>query len=150
MPLLILQTGYLPTRLKFTLTYLQPKHLRLIFELLKSSSNIVIYEAATSLPNLSSNPAATKGTISKITLTLLIQAAAEKFIELAIKESDHNVKLIVLDKIDNLHQQHEGVIEDLVTDVLQILSTYTYMISTYLILARISTFVERLLLSLSN
>jgi len=39
----------------------QAKYLRLIFDLLESSSNTVVYEAATSLANLTSNPAAIKG-----------------------------------------------------------------------------------------
>jgi coatomer subunit beta len=53
----------------------------------------------------------------------LIVACASKFIELAIKESDNNVKLIVLDKVNELHEQNEGVLEDLVMEVLQVLSS---------------------------
>lgn len=55
---------------------------------------------------------------------VLILAAASKFIELAIKESDNNVKLIVLDKVNELHQEHEGILEDLVMEVLRVLSRY--------------------------
>lgn len=54
----------------------------------------------------------------------LIVASASKFIELAIKESDNNVKLIVLDKVSELHQEHEGVLEDLVMELLRVLSRY--------------------------
>jgi len=50
-------------------------------------------------------------------------AAASKFIDLAIKESDNNVKLIVLDKVNELHQEHEGVLEDLVMEILRVLSS---------------------------
>jgi len=39
----------------------KPRYLRLIFDLLESSSNIVVYEAAITLASLSSNPAAIKG-----------------------------------------------------------------------------------------
>jgi coatomer subunit beta len=41
---------------------------------------------------------------------------------LAIKESDNNVKLIVLDKVDKLHQENEGILEELVMEVLAVLS----------------------------
>jgi coatomer subunit beta len=53
----------------------------------------------------------------------LISASASKFIELAIKESDNNVKLIVLDKVSELHKEHEGILEDLVMEVLRVLSS---------------------------
>lgn len=53
---------------------------------------------------------------------MLIVAAASKFIELAIKESDNNIKLIVLDKLDKLHAENEGILEDLVMEVLVVLS----------------------------
>jgi len=42
---------------------------------------------------------------------------------LAIKESDNNVKLIVLDKVSELHKEHEGVLEDLVMEILRVLSS---------------------------
>ena len=54
----------------------------------------------------------------------LIIASASKFIDLAIKESDNNVKLIVLDKVNELHEEHEGVLEDLVMEILRVLSRY--------------------------
>jgi coatomer subunit beta len=42
---------------------------------------------------------------------------------LAIKESDNNVKLIVLDKVNELHEENEGVLEELVMDILRVLSS---------------------------
>jgi coatomer subunit beta len=42
---------------------------------------------------------------------------------LAIKESDNNVKLIVLDKVSELHKEHEGVLQDLVMEILRVLSS---------------------------
>ncbi|RPA94465.1 Coatomer, beta subunit [Choiromyces venosus 120613-1] len=86
------------------------KYLRLIFDLLEASSNTVVYEAATSLTALTSNPVA-------------IKAAAGKFIELSIKVSDNNVKLIVLDKVDQLRKKNDGVLDDLVMEVLRVLSS---------------------------
>ena len=53
----------------------------------------------------------------------LTVASAAKFIELAIKESDNNVKLIVLDKVNELHEAHEGVLEDLIMEILRVLSS---------------------------
>ena len=64
------------------------KYLRLIFDLLEAPTSTVVYEAASSLTALTNNPVAVK-------------AAAAKFIELAIKEADNNVKLIVLEEIED-------------------------------------------------
>ncbi|KAL1879684.1 hypothetical protein VTK73DRAFT_6859 [Phialemonium thermophilum] len=86
------------------------RYLRLIFDLLEASTSIVVYEAASSLTALTSNPVAVK-------------AAAGKFIELAIKEADNNVKLIVLDRVDQLRKKNEGVLEDLIMEVLRVLSS---------------------------
>jgi vesicle coat complex subunit len=63
------------------------------------------------LTTLTSNPVA-------------IKAAAGKFIELCIKVSDNNVKLIVLDKVDQLRKKNQGVLDDLVMEVLRVLSRY--------------------------
>jgi vesicle coat complex subunit len=52
-----------------------------------------------------------------------VKAAASKFIELSIKESDNNVKLIVLDKVDQLRQKNEGVLDDLTMEILRVLSS---------------------------
>jgi coatomer subunit beta len=99
----------------------KPRYLRLIFDLLESSSNTVVYEAAITLANLTINPAAIKGTL--LEGWGLMVAAASKFIDLAIKESDNNVKLIALDKVNDLHHEHEGVLEDLVMEILRVLSS---------------------------
>ncbi|XP_039221159.1 coatomer subunit beta-like, partial [Crotalus tigris] len=52
-------------------------------------------------------------------------AAAQCYIDLIIKESDNNVKLIVLDRLIELkdHPSHERVLQDLVMDILRVLST---------------------------
>ncbi|XDG10228.1 hypothetical protein ABKA04_009843 [Annulohypoxylon sp. FPYF3050] len=86
------------------------KYLRLIFDLLEAGASTVVYEAASSLTALTSNPVAVK-------------AAAAKFIELSIKEADNNVKLIVLDRVDQLRQKNEGVLDDLVMEILRALSS---------------------------
>lgn len=86
------------------------RYLRLIFDLLEANTSTVIYEAATSLTALTSNPVAVK-------------AAAGKLIELSIKEADNNVKLIVLDRVDQLRRRNEGVLDDLTMEILRVLSS---------------------------
>jgi coatomer subunit beta len=49
-------------------------------------------------------------------------AAASCFINLVIKESDNNVKLIVLDRLETLQSKHRHMLDGLIVDVLQILS----------------------------
>ena len=86
------------------------RYLRLIFDLLEAGASTVVYEAATSLTALTSNPVAVK-------------AAAGKLIELSIKEADNNVRLIVLDRVDQLRRRNEGVLDDLAMEILRILSS---------------------------
>jgi coatomer subunit beta len=86
------------------------RYLRLIFDLLEANTSTVVYEAASSLTALTSNPVAVK-------------AAAAKFIELAIKEADNNVKLIVLDRVDQLRQKNESILDDLIMEILRVLSS---------------------------
>ncbi|MEJ1273946.1 coatomer protein complex subunit beta 1 [Cricetulus griseus] len=88
------------------------RFIRCIYNLLQSSSPAVKYEAAGTLVTLSSAPTA-------------IKAAAQCYIDLIIKESDNNVKLIVLDRLVELkeHPAHERVLQDLVMDILRVLST---------------------------
>ena len=69
-----------------------------------------MYEAASALTSLTNNPVAVK-------------AAATKFIELSIKEADNNVKLIVLDRVDQLRKRNEGVLDDLTMEILRVLSS---------------------------
>lgn len=86
------------------------RYLRLIFDLLEANTSTVVYEAATSLTALTNNPVAVK-------------AAAAKLIELSIKEADNNVKLIVLDRVDQLRRKNEGVLDDLTMEILRVLSS---------------------------
>ncbi|KAK9449770.1 adaptin N terminal region-domain-containing protein [Limtongia smithiae] len=86
------------------------RYLRLVFDLLDAPSSTVVYEAATALTALTSNPVA-------------IKAAASKFIELSVKESDNNVKLIVLERVDQLRRKNEGVLDDLTMEILRVLSS---------------------------
>ncbi|KAF9516542.1 hypothetical protein BS47DRAFT_1380944 [Hydnum rufescens UP504] len=89
----------------------RPRYIRIVYELLESTSHSVKYEAATALTTLTENPAAVK-------------AAASCMIELAGKESDNNVKLIVLDRLETLRVKHEHVLDVLVIDVLRVLTRH--------------------------
>ena len=88
------------------------RFIRCIYNLLNSSSPAVRYEAAGTLVTLSTAPTA-------------IKAAASCYIDLIVKESDNNVKLIVLDRLIALkeHPSHEKVLQELVMDVLRVLSS---------------------------
>ncbi|XP_017774158.1 PREDICTED: coatomer subunit beta [Nicrophorus vespilloides] len=88
------------------------RFIRCIYNLLNSSSPAVRYEAAGTLITLSNAPTA-------------IRAAASCYIELIVKESDNNVKLIVLDRLIALreHPAHERVLQELVMDILRVLSS---------------------------
>lgn len=70
----------------------------------------MVFEAASSLTALTVNPVAVK-------------AATAKFIELSIKEADNNVKLIVLDRVEQLRKKNEGVLDDLTMEILRVLSS---------------------------
>lgn len=86
------------------------RYLRLIFDLLEAKDSTVVYEAASSLTALTNNPVAVK-------------AAAAKFIELSIKEPDNNVKLIVLEKVNQLRKANMGILDDLTMEILRVLSS---------------------------
>ncbi len=86
------------------------RFVRMISELLDAPSHAVKYEAATTLATLTQSAAA-------------IKATASALIELVATESDNNVKLIVLDRLDTLRKRHDHVIDPLVMDVLRVLSS---------------------------
>ncbi|XP_077300608.1 coatomer subunit beta isoform X2 [Arctopsyche grandis] len=93
------------------------RFIRCIYNLVNSSSAAVRYEAAGTLVTLSSAPTA-------------IKAAASCYIELIVKESDNNVKLIVLDRLQALKNiggsadsGSSRVLQDLVMDVLRVLAS---------------------------
>lgn len=54
---------------------------------------------------------------------MLTIAAAAAFAELIVKESDNNVKLIVLDRFDVLRSKHEHVLDGMVMDILKVLNS---------------------------
>ncbi|KAI8824581.1 adaptin N terminal region-domain-containing protein [Fimicolochytrium jonesii] len=86
------------------------KYIQSIFQLLQSSAHSVKYEAANTLIALTSHTSA-------------VRAAAACYVELALKESDNNVKLIVLERLNELRENHGRILEDLAMDILRILKS---------------------------
>lgn len=91
-------------------TNLKEQYTQIVSTLLDMDNTAVSYEAATTLSVLNSSAESVK-------------ASANKFIDLAIKESDINVKLIALERISELHAENEGVLDDICLDVLKLLSS---------------------------
>lgn len=86
------------------------KYIKIIISLLNSSSTAVVYECASTLVSLSSAPTA-------------IRAAANTYCQLLLSQSDNNVKLIVLDRLQELKASHRDVMVDMIMDVLRALSS---------------------------
>jgi len=86
------------------------KYIKIIISLLNSSSTAVMYECAATLVSLSSAPTA-------------IRAAGNTYCQLLSSQSDNNVKLIVLDRLQELKVSHREVMVDMIMDVLRALSS---------------------------
>ncbi|KAF8025299.1 hypothetical protein BT93_F2211 [Corymbia citriodora subsp. variegata] len=86
------------------------KYIKIIISLLNAPSTAVIYECASTLVSLSSAPTA-------------IRAAASTYCQLLLSQSDNNVKLIVLDRLNELKSSHREIMVELVMDVLRALSS---------------------------
>ncbi|KXS20068.1 Coatomer, beta subunit [Gonapodya prolifera JEL478] len=86
------------------------KYIQAILNLLTAQSAAVKYEAAGTLVTLTSHASAVK-------------AAASCYIDLALREADNNVKLIVLDRISELRQRYDNVLDELVMDILRVLGS---------------------------
>ncbi|XP_055340197.1 coatomer subunit beta-like [Paramacrobiotus metropolitanus] len=89
------------------------RFIRCIYNLLNSNSSAVRLEAAGTLITLSAAPSAVK-------------AAAACYIDIVVKESDNNVKLIVLDRLTALRESavnNEKILQELVMDILRVLAS---------------------------
>lgn len=98
--------------------------------LLSSPSNAVRYEAASALTQLTKAPTAMKGTglwLAQLSATACLSQVptevAKSYIELVVKDSDNNIKLITLERLLELQGKHGGIFEDLSMDVTRILSS---------------------------
>ncbi|KAA8521416.1 hypothetical protein F0562_012092 [Nyssa sinensis] len=86
------------------------KYIKIIISLLNAPSSAVMYECASTLVSLSSAPTA-------------IRAAANTYCQLLLSQSDNNVKLIVLDRLNELKSSHREIMVDMIMDVLRALSS---------------------------
>ncbi|KAA6416886.1 MAG: coatomer subunit beta-1-like [Trebouxia sp. A1-2] len=86
------------------------KYIKIILSLLQSTSSAVVYECAVTLVSLSQAPTA-------------IRAAANCYCQLLVSQSDNNVKLIVLDRLQELKAKHREVMQDVLMDVLRALTS---------------------------
>ena len=86
-----------------------PRNVKAIVALLEgSSSTVVKFEAATALMMLSDSPAA-------------IQAVASTYVDLAVKETDNNAKLMVLERYAKLQRAYPALVSEEILDVLRVL-----------------------------
>ncbi|KAI7756264.1 hypothetical protein M8C21_015498 [Ambrosia artemisiifolia] len=86
------------------------KYIKIIISLLTAPSAAVVFECAGTLVSLSSAPTA-------------IRAASSTYCQLLLTQSDNNVKLIVLDRLDELKSSHRDIMVDMIMDVLRALSS---------------------------
>lgn len=89
---------------------LKGQYVELLSDLLGSTtSSEVIFETALALTALSSTPS-------------VLTNAASKLIDLAVKVFDNNVKLIVLDRIQDINAKNPGSLEELTLEILRVLN----------------------------
>jgi len=86
------------------------RYIRCILTLFNSTSNAVVYECASALVALSSSVTA-------------IRAAANSYTQLLSSQSDNNIKLIVLERLQDLKKQHPKVVTEFIMDILRALSS---------------------------
>ena len=86
------------------------KYVRCILTLFNSSSSAVVYECASTMIALSSSATA-------------IKAAASSYTQLLATQSDNNIKLIVLERLQDLKKQHPKVLTELIMDILRALAS---------------------------
>jgi coatomer subunit beta len=86
------------------------RYIKIIISLLSSPSTAVVYECAGAIVSLSSAPTA-------------VRAAANTYCQLLSSQSDNNVRLILLDRLNELRTSHRDVMVDVVMDVLRALAS---------------------------
>ncbi|CCF58429.1 hypothetical protein KAFR_0E02770 [Kazachstania africana CBS 2517] len=89
---------------------LKNQYIDLLLELLSSTtSSEVIFEASLAVTVLSSTQS-------------VLLTTATKLVDLAVKVSDNNIKLIVLDRIQDINEANPGVLEELTLEILRVLN----------------------------
>ena len=86
------------------------RFVRVLFQMLSSNSAAVSYEAAWTLISLSNSPTA-------------VRAAAVTYTTLLNSQNDNNVKMIVLERLEQLKKMHSKILQELLMDILRALSS---------------------------
>jgi len=86
------------------------KFIKLLLALLNTPHASVMYECAGALVSLSGAPTA-------------VRAAANAYCQLLVSQSDHSVRLIVLDRLADLETSHPEIMQELSMDLLRALSS---------------------------
>ena len=86
------------------------RFVRVLIQMLSSNSAAVSYEASWTLISLSSAPTA-------------VRAAAMTYINLLNGQTDNNVKLIVLERLESLKVNHPKILQELLMDILRALAS---------------------------
>jgi coatomer subunit beta len=86
------------------------RFVRVLFHLLGSTSAAVSYEAAWTLVSLSNSPTA-------------VRAATVTYTNLLNGQTDNNIQLIVLDRLESLQETHPKVVQELLMDIMRSLSS---------------------------
>ncbi len=85
------------------------QYVKCVFALVNGASPAVIYEAANSLVALSSAPTA-------------VRAAVSAYCSLLAKESDNNIKLVILGRLEALKRRNEKILQEMLMDIMRTLS----------------------------
>jgi len=83
-----------------------------IFMMSNSKSPSVLFECANTITQLTTAPGA-------------IKIAIQSYLNLMYDSNDNNVKIIVLDKILSLRKMYAKVLEDYITDILNLIKNET-------------------------
>ncbi|EED93013.1 coatomer protein subunit beta 1 [Thalassiosira pseudonana CCMP1335] len=86
------------------------RFVRVLFQMLSSTSSAVSYEAAWTLISLSNSPTA-------------VRAAAVTYTNLLNSQNDNNVMMIVLERLEQLQVKHSKILQELLMDILRALSS---------------------------
>lgn len=86
------------------------RFVRVLLEMLTSTSPKVSYEAAWTLVSLSNAPTA-------------VRAAASTYAALLNSQNDNNVRMIVLERLEDLKKKHPKIVQEVLMDVLRALSS---------------------------
>jgi coatomer subunit beta len=85
-------------------------YIRCVHALLNSTSHAVSFEGANTLVSLSGQPTA-------------VRAAVNTYCKLLSQQSDHNVKLIILNRLGELKKRNEKILREMLLDILRVLES---------------------------